>query len=147
MCLHCSGWAFVHIFPIKFRGEGCWGLGYFVPSYYTFFDATCPFLFVLMHKTPNISHSWLALLGLLCSVCIRVRPLMWWLTLRTHDTGRRGGGGQWHMLCLACFARLILGSGPLRLRAHSTANSWAARYVSTVLHLYPLCKHSLLNFT
>ncbi len=36
---------------------------------------------------------WLALLGLLCSAPIRVRPLMRWLALHARDTGQRLGGG------------------------------------------------------
>ncbi len=67
------------------------------------------------HKTPNKSHSWLALLGSLCSAHVRVRLLTHWLALRTCDTGQRWGGGQWRLLCLACFAWLaLLGSRPVQ---------------------------------
>jgi hypothetical protein len=69
---------------------------YFVPSYSTFFDTTCPFVCVFMctkHKTPNKSHSWLAPLGSLCLARVRVRPLTLRLALRARDTGRRGEGG------------------------------------------------------
>jgi hypothetical protein len=76
------------------------------------------------HKTPNKSHSWLALLGSLCSARIRVRPLTRRLALHARDTGGRGGGegrslrsarfaqlALLGLLRLACFARLAsLGS-------------------------------------
>jgi hypothetical protein len=43
MCEHRSGLSFVHVFPLKFRGGNCRGLGYFGPSYSTFCDTTHPF--------------------------------------------------------------------------------------------------------
>jgi hypothetical protein len=67
-----------------------------VPSYSTFFDTTCPFLCVFMHKTPHKSHSRLASLGLLCLACVRVRLLTHWLTLHARDTGQRWGGVGGH---------------------------------------------------
>ncbi len=42
--------------------------------------------------------AWLVLLGLLCSGCVKVKPLMRWLALRTRNTGQRWKGGQQHSL-------------------------------------------------
>ena len=69
MCEHRSGLSFVHVFPLKFRGGNCRGLGYFVPSYSNFCDTTHPFFVCsctkhltkardhnTKHKTHNNQH-------------------------------------------------------------------------------------------